>query len=68
MKHKLRVECKVVRKSERVGVVLVVLAKLLAEADQHAVNPSEDKGEEQCYRTMGNIHLPNLLVKVLIDN
>ena len=35
VKHELRVEGEVVRKPEAVRVVLVVLAKLLAEADEH---------------------------------
>ena len=44
MEHELRVEGEVVRQPEAVGVVLVVLPELLAESDQHPVDPAEDVG------------------------
>ena len=42
--HELRVEGEVVRQPEAVGVVLVVFAELLAESDEHPVDPAEDVG------------------------
>ena len=42
MEHELRIDGKILRESEGLGLVLSVLCKLLAQTNQHAVQPAEN--------------------------
>jgi len=44
VEHKLRVNAKLVRKSEAARILLAILRKLLAQPDQHPIQPSEHVG------------------------
>ena len=41
VKHKLRVNAKFIREPEAVHILLAILPELLAQSDQHSVEPSE---------------------------